>query len=96
MGTEQSKQVEKTEEIIIAQNGANDASLSHVEEKLKIFGSIASVAVVLLILFFGFFVLKCCRRGTSKLIQKHIASAIELGLAAQANQQSATQQASYA
>lgn len=76
MGNYKSVEEKKEEKIVIAQNGANDATNSHWEQKIEIYG-IISVSLISIILIFGIFlVYKRCNRSVKKWARKELSSVV--------------------
>lgn len=66
------KSYSKSEEIIIAQNGANNANQSSVEQKLELYGAVVASVLVLLILFAMCFLCKKCKKGATNWAKKEL------------------------
>lgn len=65
----------KTEEIIIAQNGANDATNSHFEQQVEKYGMAMSAVTILIIIAILYLVYKKCIQRARKVIRKEMAAA---------------------
>lgn len=63
----------KSEEVIIAQNGANSATTSQLEQNLEKYGTIAIVIVLLCGIYLVFVLYKKCKQDTRKILQKDMA-----------------------
>lgn len=83
MGSKQSK----TEEIVIAQNGANDVDYSSIEQKLERHGMIVTTTIIIIMLVIGFVIYKKCRNVTGKWIRNQVVLPTTLAQAVQAGQQ---------
>lgn len=72
------KSYSKQEEIIIAQNGANNADQKSLDQKLEIHGiMMASLIVMVLLIVIGC-LLKKCHQGSKKWAQKQLRAAVSL------------------
>lgn len=64
----------KSEEVIIAQNGANGATTSQFEQNLEKYGTLATVLVVLIIIYVIYILHKKCKQDTRKMLQKEMSA----------------------
>lgn len=74
------KSYSKQEEIIIAQNGANNASQTTVEQKLETYGTVILIILGIILLFGILVMCKRCHSGVKKWAR------MEFALAAGSNQ----------
>lgn len=70
------KSYSKQEEIIIAQNGANNAKNSSLEEKIEQYGLWITGILVTILIIISVCVIKKCNRGIKKWTRKEIVSAV--------------------
>lgn len=73
MGTTYSIE-KKQEEVVIAQNGANQASTSHMEYKLEVMGIIISVMAAIICITLVFIVCKVCANKTKRLLRQELSA----------------------
>lgn len=74
----------KTEEIVIAQNGANEATTSHIEQILPRVELILTIIGIIITIYAAYRVFKKCKQGTRKMLNKemsvwHSANNIAMG-----------------
>lgn len=86
------KSYSKQEEIIIAQNGANDASQSSLEQKMEMYSILIAIIMLILLVFGACFIFKKCNKGMKKWARKEMISVISLSQIDKAGQQPATVQ----
>lgn len=63
----------KTEEVIIAQNGANSATNSHFEQTIEKYGIVIMLIAAVLSIYILYMVYKRCKQGTQKMLRKEMA-----------------------
>lgn len=63
----------KTEEVIIAQNGANSATNSHYEQTVEKYGIVIIIIAAVLGICILYVVFKKCKMGTKKMLRKEMA-----------------------
>lgn len=68
------KSYSKTEEIVIAQNGANSASTSSLEQKIEMYGITIITILIILFLIALTCVYKNCNKGVRKWARKELAA----------------------
>lgn len=84
------KTYSKREEVIIAQNGANNASQSTLEQKFDKYG-IVVICLLSAVMLIGIYLLyKRCNRGIKKWARKELGSVAVLNVADKAVQQNTT------
>lgn len=72
------KSYSKSEEIIIAQNGANNASNSSLEQKIEVYGTVVASFLVLFLLCATCLLCKKCKKGVKTWARKEFITAISL------------------
>lgn len=86
------KSYSRPEEIIVAQNGANDASHSSLEEKVQMYGIVIAIMIIFLIAIGAYFIFGRCNKNMKKWARKEMISVVSLGQVEKAGQQPATVQ----
>lgn len=64
----------KQEEVVIAQNGANQASTSHTEYNLEVLGIMVSVMAAIMCIAFVLTVCKVCANKTKSLLRQELSA----------------------
>lgn len=64
----------RNEEVIIAQNGANDATHSHFEQQMEKYGTSISIVVMVIILAIIYIVYKKCIQRVRKVVRQEVAA----------------------
>lgn len=62
----------KTEEVIIAQNGANNASNSHYEQTIEKYGLIIFGIAIIIAIYITYRMFKRCKQGAQKILRKEM------------------------
>lgn len=62
----------KTEEVIIAQNGANNASNSHIEQTIEKYGWIVLVILAAIVIYYSYMIHQKCKKNIKKMLQKEM------------------------
>ncbi|CAB3248533.1 unnamed protein product [Arctia plantaginis] len=84
------KAYSKQEEIVIAQNGANSASNSSLEQRIELYGLVMASSLAITFIVAVWFVFKRCHIGAKKWARKEFFSAVSLSQVDKAAQQPAT------
>lgn len=84
------KSYSKREEIVIAQNGANSANQSSLEQRIEFYGLAIGSLVVILLIIVACLMVKRCHRGTKRWIRKELSSAVSVNSVDKVAQQPAT------
>lgn len=71
------KTYSKSEEIIIAQNGANSANFSEIETHMKLYGALSIVIVVLLTGLIMYYCCGACRTRTRGWLRKEMDNTVQ-------------------
>lgn len=74
MGNNKSVEEKREEKIVIAQNGANDASNSHWEQKIEVYGLVTISLISILLILSAFLLYKRCNRSVKKWARKELSS----------------------